>query len=648
MPAARSFKGTKPENLIVTLRDGTEIAVSLVRPAGAGPCPVLLSFYPYRKDDFMGAGVAFSRDYFAEAGYATLLVDIRGYGSSSGRSYQAWDPREFDDGAEVVEWAARQPWCDGRTGLWGASYGGAQALGIAARRPPSLRAIASVYGAADIFEDFVYPGGCPNGLGASAWGALVVAKELAPPSLQDPDGRWLDVWRDRLERLNDDEISSLVWPAHPTYDEYWRTRRIPVEDIVAPSFFLAGWRDLLCKGMIDAYLRCRSEKRLLAGPWTHASPDTSPDAPYDSLLELRRWFDRWMTDKPADAPQPPVIYYVQGAGEWRTAEQWPPASAREVALRPGAGGALAEAAGPTRDRYEGEPLVGTEAGLWYPMGLLLSGAFDQSRDDAKSLAYTSEPLPAAIDITGAPVASLMVEVEGRREAHLAVKLCDVGPDDRSTLITSGWLRLPATSQPTEGPQAVEVALYPTAYRVAEGHRLRWTIACADFPRLWPTSETPTIIVSSQDEAPSIVRLPVSDPAAGADTVFAPDLPPSDVDRAPWVTQAEPVCVISRDEGRQGVRIRAGVDMTLQLPHGGAFRLDHAIEAAMEASRPAAATLRTRATVELALASGEQIRVETSGYATLGRRHLFGRVMAGDEVIYERRWMTLNGAFVAAR
>jgi hypothetical protein len=642
MVAGSGIEGAGPENLVIVLGDGTHIAASLVKPGGPGPFPALLSFYPYRKDDFIGASSAAGRDYFAKAGYATVLVDIRGYGGSGGRAYQAWDSREFDDAAEVVEWTARQPWCNGRTGVWGASYGGAHALGVATRRPPSLCAVASVYGAADIFEDFVYPGGCPNGLGASAWSALVVAKELAPPSLQDPQGRWLDTWRDRLKRLDEGDISSLVWPAHPSYDDYWRDRRIAVEEITAPTFFLSGWRDLLCKGMLDAYERCRSEKRLLAGPWTHAAPDTSTEAPYDWMDELRRWFDRWMTDRPSQTPQPPVIYYVQQAHEWRTATQWPPEGATDLVRWLAPDGALAEAPATSRDVYAGQPLVGVEAGLWYPMGLSLAGVFDQSRDDAKSLTFTSAPCPSAIDITGAPVARLHVEVVGRKEAHLCVKLCDVCPEGRSTLITSGWLRLPSDTQPDEGAQGVEIRLYPTAYRLAAGHSLRLTIACADFPRLWPTPETPTLVVSSDPSAASCIYAPVSDPLAGEATIFHPAAPAAPVIPTPWEVAAQPLCTITRDEAGEGVVVTAGVDMTIGLPQGGTFRLDHSISGAMQAAHPAAASMRTRAAVDLAMPSGEKIRIESNGYATLGRRHLSGRIIADGELIYERRWSTFKG------
>ncbi|PZQ64238.1 MAG: hypothetical protein DI570_06160 [Phenylobacterium zucineum] len=634
------FPATVPENVEIRLADGLTIAASLVTPPeGDGPWPVLISFYPYRKDDFMGAGVAYARDVFAADGFASLLVDIRGYGSSSGRAYQAWDPREFDDAAEVVEWAAAQAWCDGRTGVWGSSYGGAQALGVATRRPPSLKAIASVYGAADIYEDFVFPGGCPNGLGASAWGALVVAKELAPPSLPDAEGRWLDAWRDRLGRLEADQISSMVWPSHPTYDDYWRTRRIPVEDIAVPSFFVSGWRDLLCKGMMDAYDRCVAPKQLLVGPWTHAAPDVSAEAPYDWLAALSRWFRRWMTDSPAQAAEAPVVYYVQGAREWRTADQWPPAEVASARRHPAPGGALGDTVTAVSDLHVTDSLTGPEAGLWYPMGLTLGGAFEQTRDDDLSLTYTSAPLDADTDIAGAPFAEVNVRVADGLEAHLCLKLCAVDSAGRSSLITSGWLHLPAAP---EAERSVKVDLYPTAYRIPAGHRLRWTVSGADFPRLWPTAAAPTLTISSAPGAPSQVTLPLCDPTVNAARAFTPDLPPTGVNRSPWALRGEPRCIITRDEARRGIVVTAGVDMTLRLPQGGTFRLDHSITAEMEAAKPAAAAMRTRATVELEMATGEPIRVETRGYAVRGRRHLWGKVTAGGEVIYERRWSTFNG------
>ena len=86
-------------------------------PEGPGPFPTLISFYPYRKDDIIGSFSAYAQRWFAQRGYAHLLVDVRGSGGSSGRWVESMDPiAEGRDGAEVVEWTAAQEWCDGSVG----------------------------------------------------------------------------------------------------------------------------------------------------------------------------------------------------------------------------------------------------------------------------------------------------------------------------------------------------------------------------------------------------------------------------------------------------------------------------------------------------------------------------------------------------
>ncbi len=625
---------SREENLshvTIPMPDGTIIAASLHLPDGDGPFPVLAIFYPYRKDDFIGASTAYPRTFFAEAGYATLLVDIRGYGSSGGPSYQAWDPREFDDGYEVVEWAARQSWCDGNVGIWGTSYGGAQALGIASRRPPSLKAIASIYGAADIYHDFVYPGGGPNGLGAAAWSAFVVALELAPPGLQDPGGQWLDAWGSRLRRLDDNQISAQIWPAHPTFDEYWKERVIPVEKIEVPSYFMTGWRDLLCQGMLDAYDKCRAPKRLLAGPWSHAAPDVVPDAPYHWLDELRMWFDRWMRGAPAD-DRPDVVYWLQGSERWCSDGVWPPAATATVS-HPAADKALAGQATDLAEAYEGRALVGTGAGLWYPMGISFGNEFDQGADDAKSLTYTSAPLEVPLVLVGTPRAELNLELEAEGDVDLCVKLVHVDPQDRATLITSGWQHVFATGDSKRRITA-DIALFPTGYEIPAGHRYRWTVALADFPRLWPTPGKKRI---SLNGATSFTL-----PVAGEGTPFTPPAPPTGVNRAPWMVSAEPICRIVRDVAKDGVSITAGMKAEMKLPQGGRMRIHHTVTAEMREAAHAAAAITTQAELELLLASGEEIRVDTAGYATPGRRHLTGKISTGGRTLFDRQWTSLNG------
>ena len=152
-------------NLLIPLSDGAQLAADLYLPDEPGQYPALVSFYPYHKDDLIAAIFEYPRRYFAERGYACLLVDFRGLGNSSGTVWDAMDQREATDGAEMVEWAAQQPWCDGNVGMWGMSYGGITSFKTAAQQPSHLKAIAPIMGSLDIYHDFIYPGGCLNCLG---------------------------------------------------------------------------------------------------------------------------------------------------------------------------------------------------------------------------------------------------------------------------------------------------------------------------------------------------------------------------------------------------------------------------------------------------------------------------------------------------
>src|SRR5260370_41925031 len=96
-------------NIVIPPRDAATLAADLYRPDADGAFPALLSFYPYHKDDLIGAANEFPRRYFAERGYAVLLIDFRGLGSSDGIVHEAMDRGEGRDGAEGGEWSPATP-----------------------------------------------------------------------------------------------------------------------------------------------------------------------------------------------------------------------------------------------------------------------------------------------------------------------------------------------------------------------------------------------------------------------------------------------------------------------------------------------------------------------------------------------------------
>ena len=145
-------------NYLIPMPDGVELAADCYRPAEPDRWPAILTFIPYHKDGRGGRlDVEAVNRYFAGRGYAALTIDLRGLGSSGGVNRFPFDPQEARDGYEVVEWIARQTWCDGNVGMWGVSYGGVTALSVAATRPPHLKAIVPIHASADLYHDVVAP-----------------------------------------------------------------------------------------------------------------------------------------------------------------------------------------------------------------------------------------------------------------------------------------------------------------------------------------------------------------------------------------------------------------------------------------------------------------------------------------------------------
>ena len=151
------------ENEWIPLSDGCRLAARIWRPVDAEDhsVPAILEYIPYRKRDFMRGRDEAMHRYFAGHGYAAVRVDMRGSGESDGLLHDEYLKQEQDDALEVIAWTAAQPWCDGAVGMMGKSWGGFNALQVAARRPPALKAILPVMGTDDRFaEDVHYSGGC--------------------------------------------------------------------------------------------------------------------------------------------------------------------------------------------------------------------------------------------------------------------------------------------------------------------------------------------------------------------------------------------------------------------------------------------------------------------------------------------------------
>jgi hypothetical protein len=204
-------------------------------------------------------------------------------------------------------------------------------------------------------------------------------------------------------------------------------------------------------------------------------------------------------------------------------------------------GVLTEDAGSAgADEYTYDPTVGTTVGFWCPSEPPAGLAGDQRIDDARSLTYETAPLAESLEILGVP--RLVLHASSTAPvAFFCARLCDVAPDGASTLITRGALnatrrrtqRHPEPLQPGEVYE-LTIDMRVISWVVPAGHRLRLSVASAEWPLLWPSPYPAANAVHHGGDRPSRVELPVVGPAD-------PSLP------APRLREPEPAAHTARTE-----------------------------------------------------------------------------------------------------
>ncbi|HEX6103052.1 MAG TPA: CocE/NonD family hydrolase, partial [Alphaproteobacteria bacterium] len=496
------------ENLLIPMGDGVRLAARVWLPpdAEASPVPAILEMIPYRKRDGTAARDAMIHPYLAGHGYACLRVDIRGSGDSEGVLLDEYLEREQQDAVEAIEWIARQPWCTGRIGMMGISWGGFNSLQVAARRPPQLGAIITLCSTDDRYaDDAHYMGGCLLTENMT-WGSAIFAHAALPPDpeLVGPD--WRRLW---LQRLEAHHPWIERWLAHQRRDDYWRQGSV-CEDyaaIACPVYAIGGWADAYTNAVPRLLQHLKVPRKGLIGPWAHAFPHlASPGPAIGFLQEALRWWDQWLKgihtgvmDEPMlrawmQEPVPPKACYDERPGRWIAEETWPSPriEVQELALNDGRIDPHAEE---ETELGISSPLVtGSGSGRWCSFGQDPDLPTDQRADDGGSLTFDTLPLPERIELLGAPLVRLVLAAD-RPQAMVAVRLCAIAPDGSSRRIAYGLLNLshrlghdrPAALKPGERV-AISVPLAMLGEAVPEGYRLRLAVSTSYWPIAWPAPD----------------------------------------------------------------------------------------------------------------------------------------------------------------
>jgi putative CocE/NonD family hydrolase len=518
------------KNTWIPLSDGTRLAARIWMPMDAEehPVPAILEYIPYRKDDLTALRDSLRHPYFAGHGYASIRVDMRGSGDSDGILYDEYLPQEQDDALEVLRWIATQPWCTGDVGMIGKSWGGFNGLQIAARRPPELKAVITLYFTDDRYADDVhYMGGCLLAYDMLPWASIMLAYNALPP---DPDivgGRWRDMWMDRMERT---PPYIEAWLSHQRRDAFWKhgSVRENYADITCPVYAVGGWADAYTNAVLRVLEGLPGPRKGLIGPWGHEYPEVATPGPAIGFLqECLRWWDHWLKGEDTGIMEEPMLrawvqdgvpprhYYPVRPGRWVAEPAWP---APDITYQTYwlTGTLLADAPGPRMElEIQGSQGTGLDAGVWCPYGQPGDMALDQRAEDGRSLSFTSEPVERAVDVLGFPEVTLTLAAD-RRQGLVAVRLCDVAPDGASTLVSWGLLNLTHRESHEEPrllkrgePYTVAVRLNAAGYSLPVGHRWRVSVSPTYWPHAWPSPEPVTLTLIAGEN--SRVSLPVRPP-----------------------------------------------------------------------------------------------------------------------------------------
>jgi putative CocE/NonD family hydrolase len=616
---------------IPSLDGDHSLSADLYRPACDEVAPALVMLVPYRKDAGIGIKTESSLCWLAGHGYRCLLVDFSGTGSSEGRMRPPFDAREADDAVAAINWAAAQPWCNGRTGMWGSSYGAIVTMRTASTPPPSLKAIIPINGATDAEREFIHPHGALGGLaGVTYWGTLALANHVLPPIRNFHDEDEQVRWRRRVEEF-EPWIMDLV--RNGPGASAWRDRAFDPSAIEVPALCVAGWRDLFHEAQIRAFEQMRGPKKLIVGPWMHTSPDSSPFEPVDFMSLALRWWDYWLRDiENGVLDEPMVTVYVQGhSAGWRGYTAWPPAeselrmaTAADTALHAGSRFASATDTEDVIAEYDPDPTIGSLGGLWSVGGDVVGLPLDQHDDDMRGVAVTSEPLEADVLVAGRPAVTvrLICDATVPPPERLVVRLTDVDRAGRSAFITSG------VACPNALHDTLVVPLYPTAYRLAAGHRLRVALSDSDFPRLWPVARPRRLRIAGVE---------LSAPTAAESSGGHVDLPKVGIDSGTEAFELAARWEITRDPPRNGVEVVMGDE--LAGPTAGAahqFEVRQDFRASVRRGESDARFLGA-VTQTSRLQTGEVIEVVVNTELTAARLRADATVDVQGARVFSRRW-----------
>ncbi len=344
--AHKKNSGNKTSSFIITdamipLDDATRLHARIWKPQNTEPAPAIFTLTPYTADDVHQQG-----SYFAKHGYTYVSVDTRGRGDSEG----TFSPlnNEGKDGAQIVEWIAGQPWCDGRVAMEGLSYRGMVQWQTLAEHPPALKTIVPT---ASVYPGWDFPN--PNGIFlsyAARWLGFTQGAAFQVNLFSDSkywNSKYMQRYKNHLPFADLDSLTGIPskffekWIRHPSYDAFWKKMNPEPSDyakIDLPVLTITGHFDSDQPGALKYYnhhmqhgsASGKEQHYLLIGPWSHFGT-LHPEKEHrglafgkNSVLNMKKlhldWYNHvFRNGKKPEQLKDRVTYYVMGKNQWKHA-----------------------------------------------------------------------------------------------------------------------------------------------------------------------------------------------------------------------------------------------------------------------------------------------------------------------------------------
>jgi uncharacterized protein len=459
----------------IPMRDGVKLNATVFTAHGQKePLPVIFTFTPYIGDSYTDRAV-----YFAKHGYVYALVDVRGRGNSGGE----FEPfvNEGHDGYDVVEWFAKQGYCNGKVTMWGGSYAGFDQWTVLKEFPAHLATIVpaaaahpgvdfpfqyNIFGPYDM-QWLTFTSGVTsnaNLFGSSSfWASKAREMYMSHAAYQGYD-----------KLVGNPSPVFQKWLMHPIPDAYYDAM-VPSPDqykkISVPILTITGHYDGDQPGAFTYYKRhmqygtaeAKANHYLIVGPWDHAGTRT-PKAEVGglkfgaaSVLDLNKlhteWYDWAMKGKAKpEFLKKRVAYYLVGADEWKYADSLESIANATKAFYLGSNGAAGDVFH-SGQLTEGKASVAPASDSWTYDPLDTRPGAAEPEDDPNYLTsqraamnlfgegavYHSEPFAEATEVTGFAKLTLWLKMDVP-DTDLEADLFEILPDGGSVSLTSADMR----------------------------------------------------------------------------------------------------------------------------------------------------------------------------------------------------------------